>query len=118
MQFKHRVGEKPLKKFFEGLHPDYKKLLVKKLTMITMQLTPSIDTERIPTLEECFTFLGMCETRLAVTTEIESVAKAYMGNRFFSIKEITDIRELCKKQTGLIKKMIRGHLQQLTKETA
>lgn len=114
---KRRVGAWPLKKFFEGLHPDYKKLLARKLRDITTHCTFQL-TDKIPSLEECFTILGMCETRIYLIREVEDAVKSYSGTWMRSIQEVSDLKEQCQKQAELIKKMIRGHLQQLSKESA
>jgi hypothetical protein len=112
----HRVGSRPLKKFLEGLHPDYKKLLGKRLREITTVLSPSVGNE-IPSLDECFKMLGMCEMRLEVIREIEDLVRDYSGTWMRSIREVSELKENCQKHTNLIRKMIRGYLQQMEKET-
>jgi hypothetical protein len=59
----------------------------------------------------------MCEMRLAFTAEVEKTVQNYAGTYYCSIKEVNGLRDLCKTQISLFHQMIRGHLQQLTKET-
>ncbi len=106
-----------MKRFFETLHPDFKKLLAKKLRIVTTHLTPSFSEYKDPpSLEECFRMLGMCEMRLAYLRDVAHTVCDYTQNRFRSIQETDDLTDLCKKQIGLLQKLIRGHLYEMTKE--
>lgn len=113
----HRVGSWPLKKFVEGLHPDYKKIIGRKLKEVITVLSPPLG-EGPPTLEECFKILGMYEMRLVVIREIEDLVRDYSGTWMRSIREVTELKEKCQKQTNLIQKMILGYLQQKEKESS
>jgi hypothetical protein len=113
----HRVGSQPLKKFFEGLHPDSKKLFGRKLREVTTVLSPPPVGNEPPSLEECFKMLGMCEMRLQVIREIEDRVRDYSGTWMRSIREVSELKEHCQNHANLIRKMILGYLQQIEKET-
>lgn len=114
---KYRVGAQSMKRFFETLHPDYKKILARKLKDILTHCNIETSLENSPpSLEYCFTILGACEARLELIKEIQDLVRDCSHTWMRSIKEITDLKELIQKQRNITQKLIRGHLYELSKE--
>lgn len=109
-----------LKVLLDRLHPDYKKRIALKLYTVTKVLNTEINTEGILPMEECFRLLGITEIQLLILEEIISLSRDYFNYVYIrtQIKEIEELSALYKNMRNTLTKMIKGHIQESTKDFA
>ena len=100
------------------MHHTYKEAIATKLSQIVNQLSNFDLKEEPPTLDECFKLLGMCKMRLSFIKDIEYLIQRQSNYSFIRTKvtELDDLKEMAIKQSGLIQKLIRHYLRELTKK--